>query len=109
MPAWLQIKADVTGRPLHAAAQTEATLLGAAILAGMGAGVYGGPSIAEALATGLAAITPPASAVYLPDTGRHETHRRLLALYLALQGPIRQASAGLATFSSLPCRKATEP
>lgn len=43
---WLQLKADVTGRPVEAVASEELTLLGAALLGGVGAGVYG--SLAEA-------------------------------------------------------------
>jgi len=37
---WMQLKADVTGRPMEAAGIREATSLGAALLAGIGAGVY---------------------------------------------------------------------
>jgi xylulokinase len=37
---WMQDKADVTGKPIEAPAIEEATPLGAAILAGIGAGVY---------------------------------------------------------------------
>jgi xylulokinase len=40
---WTQIKADVTGRPLFLPQQSEAVTLGAALLAGLGAGVYAGP------------------------------------------------------------------
>ncbi len=45
--AWLQIKADILGRPLARVAVTEAGALGAAILAGVGGGVYA--SAAEAM------------------------------------------------------------
>lgn len=37
---WMQNKADVTGRPIDVPAIEEATPLGAAILAGLGAGMY---------------------------------------------------------------------
>ncbi|MHB1294287.1 MAG: FGGY-family carbohydrate kinase [Anaerolineae bacterium] len=37
---WSQIKADVTGRPLTIPQHTEAVALGAAMLAGIGAGIY---------------------------------------------------------------------
>lgn len=37
---WLQIKADVLGRPLHVLEQAESVALGAALLGGMAAGVY---------------------------------------------------------------------
>jgi sugar (pentulose or hexulose) kinase len=43
---WLQLKADVTQRRVEAVAVDEATLYGAALLAGVGAGVFG--SIHEA-------------------------------------------------------------
>jgi len=42
-PRWLQLKSDVTGRPVHSLSVTEAGCLGAAILAGVGAGVYPRP------------------------------------------------------------------
>jgi xylulokinase len=39
-PFWMQNKADVTGLPIEVPAVQEATPLGAAILAGIGAGLY---------------------------------------------------------------------
>lgn len=39
-PFWLQMKADVTGRPIRVLATDEATALGAAMLAGVGAGTF---------------------------------------------------------------------
>ena len=41
---WPQIMADVLGVPVHIPAVTESSALGAAICAGVGAGVYSGPS-----------------------------------------------------------------
>ena len=37
---WTQIKADITGRPIAVPASDTATTLGAAILAGVGTGLY---------------------------------------------------------------------
>jgi xylulokinase len=37
---WLQLKADITGKQIKVPQVTEASLLGAAILAGVGAGIY---------------------------------------------------------------------
>ena len=37
---WLQIKADVTGRPVEVLQHPEVTLMGVALLAGVGGGVY---------------------------------------------------------------------
>jgi xylulokinase len=39
-PFWLQMKADVTGRPVRVLATGEATALGASMLAGVGAGTF---------------------------------------------------------------------
>jgi xylulokinase len=47
-PLWLQLKADICQVPLRVPQVTEAACLGAALLAGVGAGVY--PNIAAAVA-----------------------------------------------------------
>jgi xylulokinase len=39
-PLWLQLKADITGLPVEITTNPEGTLLGVAILAGIGAGLY---------------------------------------------------------------------
>lgn len=61
---WLQMKAHVTGKPVEVIDNPEVTLLGAAILAGMGAGVYKDASDA------FSRMDFPIS-VYEPDMGRH--------------------------------------
>lgn len=45
--AFLQFQADVLGQPIHRSPQTESTALGAAVLAGLGVGLW--PSPAKAL------------------------------------------------------------
>lgn len=40
-PLWLQMKADVMGRPVRVLANSEAAALGATMLAGVGAGIFG--------------------------------------------------------------------
>jgi sugar (pentulose or hexulose) kinase len=40
-PLWLQMKSDMTGLPVEVTTHPEVTLLGVALLAGVGAGVYG--------------------------------------------------------------------
>jgi sugar (pentulose or hexulose) kinase len=47
-PWWMQLKADLLGIPVHVAHVREPGTLGAAMLAGVGAGVYG--SVGEAAA-----------------------------------------------------------
>lgn len=39
-PLWMQIKADVTGKPVRAVLSSEPTALGAAMLAGLGSGMF---------------------------------------------------------------------
>ena len=65
---WLQMKADVTGKPVEVIANPEVTLLGAAILAGMGAGIYKNERDA------LSRMTFPMK-VYEPDSIRHEEYQ----------------------------------
>ncbi len=48
-PFWMRMKADVSGRALDVLQDVESTMLGAAILAGLGAGVYN--NLEEALNT----------------------------------------------------------
>ena len=61
---WLQMKADVTGKPVEVIASPEVTLLGAAILAGIGAGLYSDEQDA------LSRMEFPLT-VYEPDSDRH--------------------------------------
>jgi xylulokinase len=56
---WAQIRADVLGLPHHVAARTDATPIGAAMIAAVAAG------LAPDLAT-LAALAPPPSATFTP-------------------------------------------
>lgn len=93
VPMWLQIRADVTGRPVSAAPHAEATLLGAALLAGLNTGVYNGENPAGRRLTAHAALRMSSTSLYLPDHGRHLAHRRLLEIYRMLQVPLRAAAA----------------
>ena len=67
-PLWLQMKADMLNLPVEVSLNPEVTLLGVAILAGIGAGVY--KDISEALA-GVAFPTES----YLPDPHRHSEYK----------------------------------
>lgn len=74
---WTQIKADVTGKTIHVPTSDTATTLGAAILAGVGVGLYGG--FAEALEE-----TIVITRTQEPDMERHEQYRKYMELYLSL-------------------------
>jgi gluconokinase len=77
-PAWMQIVADVLGRPVVASAEPEATSRGTALLALAALGAI--PSIEAAPAAD--------GAVYEPDQARHERYQEAIArqqrLYRAL-------------------------
>ena len=81
---WLQIKADVSGCQIEASAEPEATLLGAALVAGIGSRLYSNET--EAF-DGL--CLKPVE-VFLPDPERHSIYRRLYEQgYLRLQDALR--------------------
>lgn len=74
---WTQIKADVTGKTIKVPASDTATTLGAAILAGIGTGVYS--SYKEAVEQTIAVTR-----VQNPDMGKHEVYKRGMQAYLKL-------------------------
>ena len=73
-PLWCQILADVMGLPVKVPVVKEATALGAAIMAGLGAKVYG--SIQEA-----AKKLVQWEKTYLPDSENHETYNKMYTLW----------------------------
>jgi xylulokinase len=80
---WLQLKAEILGRPIRTLRCREAACLGAALLAGVGSGVYG--SLEEAVARAVVVDRE-----FEPDPGmtgryleRFEVYQRL---YPALKG-----------------------
>ena len=66
---WMQLTADVSGIPVEVVAQEEPGAFGAAILAGVGAGVY------ESVSTAVAQLVTVARR-FEPDTGRGRALRR---------------------------------
>jgi xylulokinase len=74
---WNQIKADVAGKPLRPCAVTENGVLGAAMLAAVGAGLY--PNVTAA-GDAMVQLDAPV----LPDPARHATYRDTFARYVAL-------------------------
>jgi sugar (pentulose or hexulose) kinase len=84
-PHWLQVKADITGCTLDIPPISEATLLGAALAAGVGSGVYG---TAEEAA---ASVSRENGYTITADAGRNSEYRKLYeAGYVPLQAPLRQ-------------------
>lgn len=81
-PAWLQLKADITGRPVLPVAVSDAGCLAAACVAGAGIGTF--HSAQEPL-TSLARTT----GVYEPRPSLHDLYRETYARYRQLYGTLR--------------------
>jgi xylulokinase len=73
-PFWLQLKADIIGKQVVVPEVTEASLLGAAILAGVGTGIY--PSPSEAIAR-----VCKVARVYEPNPSVKPVYDRAYAIY----------------------------
>jgi xylulokinase len=84
---WLQIKADVTGRPVRPVLAEEPTALGAAILAGLAAGTF--RDTADAVARTVA----PSSRCYEPDEPARALYEERYAQYRALYDGVEGALA----------------
>lgn len=94
---WMQIKSDVFGCIIEVPALREATLLGAALVAGIGCGLYKDETEARS-----SLINSPGS-VYHPNPSNHRKYRQLYKEgYLALQAPLRDFSARISSTSFTP-------
>jgi FGGY-family pentulose kinase len=86
---WTQVQADVLGRPIHLPREKETMALGAAIWAGLGAGVF--PGYAEAIGRMVhieRAVTP--------EPARRAAYERLYQHYANLYPAVRSTMHALA-------------
>jgi xylulokinase len=90
---WTQIKADVTGKTIHVPAADTATTLGAAILAGVGVGVY--PSFEQAVS-----CTTRVRRTHHPDPDNHERYQASFALYAELYDRLKDTMAKASVVST---------
>jgi xylulokinase len=74
---WLQLKADITGIPVTRPRVTEAAALGAALMAGWGAGLFDSPATAAARCLRLAETYEPDVARAAAYDRQHELYREL--------------------------------
>jgi xylulokinase len=75
---WVQIKADVLGRPLHVLGQSESVARGAALLGGIAAGVYrDAPAAALAVRHHEQEVTPDPARAAFYDRRYREVYVRL--------------------------------
>ena len=84
---WLQVKADVTGRPVRPVLAAEPTATGAAVLAGLAAGTF-----ADA-ADAVARTVTPSDRCYQPDVRTRAVYAERYAQYLALYDGTERALA----------------
>lgn len=89
---WRQIQADVFGLPLQRSLLTELSSVGAALLAGVGAGVYRDFADATSRVVQYGAVTEP-------DPARHERYEALYQQYLGLYPKLREDFHQLARFT----------
>ncbi len=89
---WCQIRADIVGRPLKRVANLDSGVLGAALLAGVGAGLYG--NIADAAAS-LVTIDRR----FEPDEDRRQRHAFSFAKYRELYAQLKVFNGGYSSFS----------
>ena len=85
-PEWVQLKADVLGMPIATMTEAEPGCLGAAILAGIGAGLF-----ADARTAQDAWCRP--DRIFEPDPSRHAHHDARFGLYRQLYPAIRRIPA----------------
>lgn len=86
---WNQIKADVTGKIVCPMQAPEAGVVGAAMLAGIGVGLFASYSAA---AQAMARLSPIA---FTPDEDRHQQYAPFLALYQDLYPKLQASFAAL--------------
>jgi xylulokinase len=87
---WMQIKADVGGHTIQVSPLVEATVLGAALLAGIGCGMYRDADEARSH------VCTQQAAVFTPNHERHQQYRHLYEhVYEPLQQPLRQIAQKL--------------
>ena len=87
---WMQIKADVSGCVVEIPEFSETTLLGAALVAGIGCGIYSGESDARST------LHDAPSTRFQPNRSRHQEYNKIyLEGFLALQASLREISSRL--------------
>jgi xylulokinase len=88
-PMWLQLQADIYGAPVQTLAAEEGPAYGAALLAGVGAGVFADVGEAVARCVRVAGVTEP-------DAERTRRYDAIYGAYAGLYPALREASHTLA-------------
>ena len=106
-PLWLQMHADATGLPVAVTACDNAPLLGAALLAGVGAGVFGSSDcrgddkfegILHRVRTGISSMVRVARRI-APNPSAMVAYDRLLPVYTKASRAVSSVSHALASMA----------
>jgi xylulokinase len=89
---WLQLKADITGKRIVVPKVTEASLLGAAMLAGVGAGIY--PDLESAVEQACRTVR-----TFEPDNEKKSTYDHIYDIYRDVYQAIINISGRLVQFA----------
>lgn len=90
VPQWMQIKADVCGCEISVPSLSDATLLGAALVAGIGSGLYADQT------QPISALQNSTAKNYVPRGNHHLIYQRLYRDgFLTMQEPLRKISYNL--------------
>ena len=91
---WVQIKADVSGCEIEVSTLSEAALLGAALVAGIGCGVYSDEKEARAF------LISSAGPIYQPNGTQNRIYQQLYQEgFLPFQNPLRDISSKITSTS----------
>lgn len=93
-PLWLQLQADIYGRPVLRTETVEAAATGAAMLAGIGVGVFDSPDDA------VARVVKRRDSIVQPDPDRVSTYQRVYELYCSLYPALRTTNWALSEMAS---------
>lgn len=88
-PLWRQLQADIYGAPVATLAAEEGPAYGAALLAGVGAGVFADVGDAVGRCVAVAGVTEP-------DPAARERHEAIYPIYRGLYPALRESMARLA-------------
>lgn len=93
-PLWNQILADVTGKTIQRMQVSEASALGAGMLAALGAGIYADfPGV-------VAGMSAPLAETYQPDPAHQARYAQFYAVYHELYPSLKAAMQQLALLSA---------
>jgi len=96
-PLWLQLQADIYGRPVLRTETVEAAATGAAMLAGVGVGVFDSPDDA------VARVVKRRDSIVQPDLYRVATYRRVYEQYCSLYPALRMTGWALSEMAVGEC------